>query len=217
MFRRLFTHNLLAVTVASLAATSVSAGTGVVLNLSHAPARGSDAARVTLVEVSDFECPFCGRYSRDIRPLIESTYVQTGRIRYAFVNMPIEARHKNALKASEAAACAGDQGRYWEMHDRLFATQAALGPVHLTIHAQALSLKADVFKACLDSGRHAAEIRADLAMALKAGVTGTPTFFLGVTEPGARTLTVAKTITGAKPFAVFKDALDALLASTRAS
>lgn len=187
------------------------------LHLDKAPVKGSKTARVVLVEVSDYECPFCGRYSREIRPQIEFGYVQTGRIRYAFVNMPIEARHKNAFKAAEAAACAGDQNKYWEMHDRLFATQTALAPIHLPIHAQALGLKADAFKTCLDSGRHAAEIRSDFAIAQQAGVTGTPAFFLAVADPGSTTLKVVKTITGAKPLAVFKQELDALLASTLAS
>ena len=206
----------LAVALAIFTATPTSARTDIMLNLANAPIRGSAAARVTFVEVSDFECPFCGRYSREIRPQIEEGYVRTGRIRYAFIHMPVEARHKNAFKASEAAACAGDQGKYWEMHDRLFAAQAALGPSHLPIHAQALGLKADAFKACLDSGRHADEIRRDFAMAMKAGVTGTPAFFLGVTDPGSTTLKVVKTISGAKPYAVFREALDALLASTSA-
>ena len=213
-------HGLLTALVVAfelLAATATTVRADIVLNLAKAPVRGADAARVTIVEVSDFECPFCGRYSRDIRPQIESEYVRTGRVRYAFINMPIEARHKNAFKAGEAAACAGDQGKYWEMHDRLFANQAAIRLIHLPIHAQALGLKADVFKACLDSGRHAEEIRRDTAMALKAGVTGTPTFFLGVTDRGSTTLKVVKTIAGAKPYSVFKEAIDALLASPPAA
>jgi protein-disulfide isomerase len=215
---RLGTHGLaLAVALGWLVTMPTPAPSQAVLDLANAPVRGSNTARVTLVEVSDFECPFCGRYARDIKPQIESAYVRTGKIRYAFLHMPVEARHKNALKASEAAACAGDQGKYWEMHDRLFANQAAIGPIHLPIHAQALGLKADNFKACLDAGRHTGGIRKDFAMAVKAGVTGTPTFFLGLTSPGSTTLKIVKTISGAKPYPVFKEALDALLASAPAA
>lgn len=166
-----------------------------------------------LVEVSDFECPFCCRYARETEPLIVKEYVDTGKIRYAFVHMPIEARHKNAFHAGEAAACAGDQGQYWPMHHRLFAHQAAIAPMHLPIHAQALDLRLDQFKTCLDSGRHATDIRRDFAMAQQAGVTGTPTFFIGLTDPGSLTLRVSARLIGAKPFAIFKSVIDPLVAS----
>jgi protein-disulfide isomerase len=189
----------------------------IVLRLERAPIKGSTSARVVLVEVSDFECPFCARYVRETKPHIEFGYVQTGRIRYAFLNMPVEARHKNAFKAAEAAKCAGDQGKFWEMHDRLFMNQTAIAPIHLPIHAQILALNPDAFRTCLGSGRHAADIRRDFAVAQQAGVTGTPAFLLGIADPGKSEIRIVNTIVGAKSYQVMRAAIDALLASTAAS
>src|SRR5688572_14403209 len=105
--------------------------TNVTFNLSKAPMRGGASARVAMVELSDFECPFCGRYSRETAPQLMKQYVDSKRIAYAFLHLPV-ATHAFAFKAAEAAACAGDQGKFWEMHDVLFARQGtALAPAYL--------------------------------------------------------------------------------------
>src|SRR5205823_6444165 len=145
------------------------------------PSRGSDTAALTLVEFSDYQCPFCGRHARETYPQIQRDYVSTGKLKYVFRDFPLEAIHPNAFKAAEAAHCAGVQGKYWEMHDRLFANQSALFPAQLFLHAQALGLDPQSFRQCLDSGQYAAEIRKDLEDGQKAGVTGTPAFILGLT------------------------------------
>ena len=125
--------------------------------------------------------------------------------------LPLESIHKNAFKASEAAHCAGEQGKFWEMHDRLFANQNSIEAPMLAGHAQAIGVDAKKFQACLDSGKYSAEIRKNIAEATKYGITGTPTFVIGLTQPNdPKTIKVLKVIRGAQNVSAFKDALDSL-------
>lgn len=188
--------------------------TNVVLNLARAPLRGALTAKVTMVEVSDFECPFCGRFARDTAPQIKKQYVDSKRIGYAFVHMPI-ATHQFAFKASEAAACAADQGKFWEMHDVLFARQgSALAPAFLPGKGDALGLDKAAYNACLATAKHAAYIKADVAQLQQYARTGTPTFYIGTMDPATKMFRSAVRIVGAKPLAIFQQALDAQLART---
>jgi len=127
-----------------------------------------------------------------------------------FLDFPLESIHRSAFKAAEAANCAGEQGKYWEMHDRLYANQNVLD--QWTEHAKAVGLDVPKFEECLNSGRQAAEIRKDMAEGQKAGVTGTPAFFLAYTDPKGSKVTTEVRLTGAQPFSVFKAAIDKLLA-----
>jgi protein-disulfide isomerase len=125
------------------------------------------------------------------------------------MDLPLESIHKNAFRAAEVANCAGEQGKYWEMHDQLFANQKTLDS--WSAHAQAVGLDAAQFDACLASGKHAVEIRGDMTQAQRAGVTGTPGFFLAMTEPGSTRVKSLKFLRGAQPFAAFKAEIDRLL------
>jgi len=186
-----------------------------VLTIDKAPIRGAASARVVLIEVSDFECPFCGRHVRETEPSIQKDYVATGRIRQAFVNLPLTI-HPNAFKAAEAGACAADQGKFWEMHDRMFANQKALGVIHLPSYAASVpGLEADAFRRCLDSGRHDADVRRDMSMAAAAGARSTPTFFIATIDGKTHAVKVVSRINGAKPYAAFQQALDAALAAAK--
>ena len=140
--------------------------------------------------------------------------MKTGMLRYAVRDFPLETIHPLAFKAAEAALCAGDQGKYWEMHLLLFTNQQALGPADLPKHAGTLGLDLGKFQECLDKATHAGEVRRDLAEGTKAGVRGTPTFFLGVIEDGSK-IRVVRRITGAVPLASFKTAIDAALAAPK--
>ena len=175
-----------------------------------APAKGSSTAPVTIVEFSDFQCPFCGRHFRDTYGQLDREYIATGKVRYVFRHLPLERIHPQAFKASEAAECAGAQKRFWEMHDVLFANQQALMPADLARHAQGLKLDAAAFTACM-AGQTAARIRQDMTLAVEAGVRATPTFILGTTLPDGR-VKVVRRLSGALPFATFKTAIDGLLA-----
>ena len=188
----------------------------IVLSVEGAPFKGNPNATVTLVEFTDYECGFCARHVKDTVPELEREYIATGKLKYVFRNFPLESIHKKAFKAHEAAVCAGEQNKFWEMHDRLFAHQSALTLADLPGHADALGLDPERFQSCLNLGRHAAQVRRDLAEGQKAGVTATPAFFLGLTTPNSSTLKVTRTLRGAKPYAAFKEAIDALLAAPAA-
>jgi protein-disulfide isomerase len=181
------------------------------VSIKDEPAKGDPRATVALIEFSDYQCPFCGRYTKDTLPQIESDYVETGKVRYVFRDLPLDF-HKNAFKAAEATHCAAEQGKFWEMHALLFQNQAALGPDQIPGHAKTLGLDATRFQQCLDSGRFAAEIRKDIADATAVGITGTPSFLLGVVQPDGR-VKVMRKLVGAKPYAEFKAAFDSLLAA----
>lgn len=130
------------------------------------------------------------------------------------MDFPLESIHKSAFKLAEAARCAGEQGKYWEMHDRLFDHQKALKLEDLPLHAQAVGLDPEAFQQCLDSGKYSSEIRRDMAEGGRAGVRGAPTFLLGFNESGGKVKAV-KIIRGAQPYANFKEAIESLLASRK--
>jgi protein-disulfide isomerase len=183
------------------------------LSIADSFVKGGPGARVVVVEFSDFQCPFCARHARQTLPQIEREYVTTGKVLYAMRHLPLEALHPDAFRAAAAAECAGDQGRYWQMHERLFANQQALTANDVRRYARETGLEAAAFEKCLDTDTHGPKIRRDLTEAQAAGVTGTPTFFLGFAEPGGK-VRVVRRIQGAHPFPVFKGAIDGLLAET---
>jgi protein-disulfide isomerase len=127
-----------------------------------------------------------------------------------FVDFPLESIHKLAFKAAEAANCAGEQGKFWEMHDRLFANQKSFEP--WKAHAEAIGLDVAKFETCLNAGKQAEEIRKDMAEAQKAGVTGTPLFFLAYTDPNSSKVKTVVRLSGAQPFSAIKAQIDKLLA-----
>jgi protein-disulfide isomerase len=181
------------------------------LTIQGAPIKGSASAPVTIVEFSDFQCPFCGRHFNQTMGLLDKEYISTGKVKYVFRHFPLERIHPQAFKASEAAECAVEQGKFWEMHDRLFANQQMLMPPDLLKHAEAVGLDGAKFASCL-TGQTTARIRGDLTLGAQAGVTATPNFFLGTTIPGGK-IKVTRKLNGAVSFATFKAAIDALLAS----
>jgi protein-disulfide isomerase len=178
-----------------------------------APTLGHGDATVTLIEFTDYQCPFCRRHFAQTMPQLVKDYVETGKLRYVMREFPIQSIHPKAFKAAEAALCAGDQGRYWDMHEAFFADQRKLAPADLKAHAEALGLDVVGFSACLDGGKYAERVRKDLADGVRAGVRGTPSFFLGLTDPADPTkIKAIKSLHGAQPYPVFKQAIDALIA-----
>jgi protein-disulfide isomerase len=180
----------------------------IVLDIADVPAKGPKDAKVVLVEFSDFQCPFCGRFSRDTIPQVQTDYVDTGKIKYVFADFPLETIHPYAFKAAEAASCAGEQGEFWKMHDHLFANQAALKPEDLSKYAETLGLDKSKFQQCLDTQKQAAAIRRIMAQAGDAGVSSTPTVMVGVLQPNSSKVKILRVLKGAQPFAAVKDALD---------
>ncbi len=195
--------------LASAPAPGVANPANLTMPLPEGTWRGDGDATFALIEFSDFECPFCGRFATEIYPQIERDYIKAGRLRYMFVDDPIEQMHPNALKAHEAALCAGEQGKYWEMHARLFANQKALAPEGLRSHAEAAGADGAKLQECLTAGRHAARVRKNAAAAQQVGVRGTPTFLIGVVERGQ--FRAKRVLAGAQPYTVFKDAIETVL------
>jgi protein-disulfide isomerase len=183
------------------------------LTIDGAHVKGSPQARLTIVEFSDYQCPFCARHAQQTMTQIEREFIDTGKVRYAVRNLPLESIHPDAFKAAEAAECAGAQGKFWEMHKLLFANQRALGITELPRHADALGLDGALFRKCLDTGEYAAKVRRDIEDAQKAGLTGTPAFFVGVTRGTDPKVKVVRKISGAQPFSAFKAVLEAMLAA----
>ena len=139
------------------------------------PVRGAGAAPITIIEFSDFQCPFCARVTPTLTRLREA---YGDRVRIVWKDFPLADIHPDATKAAEAAHCAGDQGKYWEFHDRLFANQSALKPDALKQHAAASGIEPKAFNACVDSGRHAERVQQGVKQGRALGVNSTPMLFI---------------------------------------
>jgi protein-disulfide isomerase len=166
------------------------------VKVGDAPTLGPASAKVTVVAFSDFQCPFCSRAVPTLKQ-VEDTY--KGKIRVAFKNMPLPF-HDKAHLAAEAALAANEQGKFWEMHDKLFANQQALDRPNLEKYAEELGLNMAKFKAALDSGKFKDRVDKEAKEGNSFGATGTPTFFIN-----------GHILVGAQPFDAFKTAIDAEL------
>jgi protein-disulfide isomerase len=171
------------------------------VSLDDDPSKGPAAAPVTIVEFSDFQCPFCSQAAGTVKRILEN---YKDRVRFVFRDFPSPSIHPRAQKAAEAAQCANEQGKYWEYHDALFADQSKLAVADLLVTAERLGLQGDVFKTCLDSGKYAAEVSKDMEEGMKAGVNGTPSFFINGIP-----------VAGAQRYEVFSEIIDRELARPR--
>ena len=194
----------------SAASAQAAAAQTVSVRVADAPFRGEANAPVTLVEFSDFGCPFCSRHVRETWPALEH-YVESGQVKHVFIDYPIASLHPLAFRAHEAARCAGDQDRYWDMHAVLFANQSAQQPDALVGHADTLGLEMPTFRQCFDDAKYASAVRDRIAEAQRLRVTATPTFLLGLTDPDSGTLAATTVIVGAKPVGSFEMAIAVLL------
>ena len=163
----------------------------------HDPVRGPADAPITIVEFSEYQCPFCGRVTPTLKQL-EQKYA--GKVRIVFKDFPLP-NHAQAPKAAEAAHCAGDQGKYWELHDRLFGDQQHLQVADLKKQAATVGLDQAKFDQCLDSGTHAGIVQADVELGGQMGVQSTPTLYIN-----------GRVVTGAQPIGVFETIIDEELA-----
>jgi len=197
------------------AATAPAIPQNLTFDLDGAVVKGEKTAKLVLVEFTDIQCPFCARHVKDTAPQIDKAYIESGKLKYVVRDFPLESIHKNAFKAAEATRCAQDQGKFWEMHHRLFENQQTLSPEDLLGHAKALEMKEEDFKKCLDEDTYAASVRKDMAEGQKAGVTGTPAFFIGAVEGDNGKVKVMQRLTGAQPFSAFQAAIDSALAEQK--
>ncbi|HLD72767.1 MAG TPA: DsbA family protein [Candidatus Nanoarchaeia archaeon] len=163
--------------------------------------KGDKNAPVTIVEFSDYECPFCVKFYSETYSQIEKNYIKTGKVKFIYRDFPL-GFHQNAQKAAEAAECAGEQWKYYEMHNKLFEKGVGGGAAGFKQYAKDLGLDQNKFNQCLDSGAMAQEVKKDLADGSKLGVSGTPAFFINGQE-----------IVGAQPYAVFEQIIEQKLKS----
>lgn len=168
--------------------------------------KGADMAAVTVLEISDLQCPFCARFATEIFPRIDSAYVRTGKVRWVYVNLPVPT-HRNAWHAAEAALCAGGvAGRFWEVHDRLFATQADWSNLadprgYFGQLIRAAGVPQGPWETCVTADQVAPLLVQDIMYARQPGVTGTPAFIVND----------EKVLVGVKSFEEWKALLDAEL------
>lgn len=154
-----------------------------------APFRGAADAPVTLVEFSDFHCPFCKRTQETLNQLLQR---YAGKVKLVYRDFPLDSLHPQARQAAEAARCAHDQGKFWEYHDELFAHAPKAASDDLRRYAEQVKLDVAKFENCLSTGAHKAAVQKDVEEATRLGVTGTPAFFVN-----------GRSLTGAQPFEAF--------------
>ncbi len=199
------------------AAGSSAAGSGMATGLTDSVStaadrgriRGSDRAPIWLVEVSDFQCPYCKQWHDESFAAIDKEYVQTGKVRLAYLNFPLASIHKNARAASEAAMCASVQGKFWPLHESLFVSQPRWAGVENPVPtfdslAAAAGVNHSAWQQCMTSHATAALIDADRDRSTSAGVQSTPTFFIG-----------DRKLEGAYPVDSFRVAIEAAIAKAR--
>jgi len=184
------------------------------ISIASRPFRGTNGARIVMVEFSDYQCPFCGRFYRETLPLLDKEYIQAGKIKYVFNNLPLDDLHPVAFKAAEAAECAGEQGKFWDLHGRFFGNQSSISNGDMSSPAKAIGLDMAQFDKCVQSGKTEAVVRAGVQQATSLGIQSTPSFVIGLVNdknPNDGNVKILGVINGAYPYPVFKQALDKAL------
>ena len=173
-------------------------------NVAYDPARvkGDPKAPVTIIEFSDFQCPFCKKTESTLNALLTK---YNGRVKLAFMDFPLQEIHPQAFSAAEAARCAGEKGRFWEYHDALYADQSKLSEAELLTRARALRLDEKSFQSCIEGGKFKSKVESDVEQGKKAGIVGTPGFFIN-----------GVFLSGAQPQAEFERIIDNQLALVEA-
>ncbi len=182
------------------------------VSVDNDPIMGNTDAKVTIIEFSDYECPFCKMFYDQTLPQLKKDYIDTGKAKLVYRDLPLSF-HANAHKEAEAAECARDQGgdiSYFKYHDEIFKRTTSNGTGlaldQLPIIAQDLGLDSAQFTNCFDSGKYKDEVNKDIADATTYGATATPTFFIGKSSSSG--IFFGTKVTGAQPFSVFKSVID---------
>lgn len=179
------------------------------IGMNEMGAKGKRDASVTILEFMDYQCEFCKRHFRDtVRPLLDE-FVTTGKIRYVLRAFPLESIHPLAFGAAETVRCAGEQGKYWEMHELLMLHP--LEKENVRLRSTTIGVNVVELEQCVTSGVHRSGIREDLEEGRRIGVAGTPTVVIGRTQPGGDEIQITKIIRGAEPVKVFRDAIIAAM------
>jgi protein-disulfide isomerase len=178
------------------------------VDIKGAYAIGRADAPVTMIAFIDYQCPFCKSFDVATYPRIKQEFIDTGKVRFVVRDLPLEALHPRAQKAAEATHCSADQGKYWEMREKLIVNTEALEAAAVIGYAREIGLQVDVFKNCLDGGKHAATVRRSVDQARELGIGGTPTFVIG---KGSGDLVTGVKMVGALPYGNFDEKIRELL------
>lgn len=170
---------------------------------------GNKDAPLTMVEFTDYQCPFCGRYEATTFPEIKKNYIDTGKLRLIVRDLPLAELHPHALQAAQAVHCAADQDKFWEMKDLVFKNQNKLDKDALAGYARSLGLDAGAYDRCMADGKHLKEIGEEARYAQSLGITGTPSFIIGKT---AGDTVKGRLVVGALPYQNFAAVIDEMLA-----
>lgn len=181
------------------------------VKISDEPFQGEAQAAITLVVFSDYQCPYCAHFANNTLPLLEQEYIAKGQLKLVFRDLPYLQGHPYAKSAAVAVHCAGEQNKFWPMHNILFADQNRLKMEDLSRNAKLLALDVAVFQSCMNSGRHDEAINEDLEEAKQLSIQATPTFFFGFTPEDGQALSVKGMMTGSQPHETFQRFIDALL------
>ena len=165
--------------------------------LAKGASRGSETAPVTIVELADFQCTFCRKFWKETLPRIEEAHIKTGKVRFVYRHFAILGEH--SVAAAEAAECAGEQRKFWEYHDKLFASQGpfAFTKQNLKHYAKELGLNTVAFAQCIDSGRYIQKVEGETEVGTMLGVRGTPAFFIN-----------GRLLVGAHPIETFRQIIE---------
>jgi protein-disulfide isomerase len=173
------------------------------LNLEGFQMLGNKAAPLTMVEFTDYQCPFCQQFHVTTYAQLKKEYIDTGKLRFYSRDLPLDF-HSNALRAAEAARCAADQGKYWQLRDIMGANPDKLEMSNLMANATGLKMDAAAFRSCVESQKYRSAVQTDVMEAMKIGATGTPTFVVGrSTADGVD----GELVMGAMPYPMFDEKL----------
>lgn len=171
---------------------------------------GDKSASIAILEISDFECPFCARHARDVWPKLKAEFIDAGVVQYALLDYPLSF-HPGAKEAAVAVRCAGEQGKYWEMYGDIFQDRGQSRKEQYKPLAEKNALEMMTYTACFNNPATMAAVNADIALGDKLGVDGTPRFLFGHVKNGQ--LTDLKLLKGARDFETFSDIIKDMQAS----
>jgi protein-disulfide isomerase len=183
------------------------------INVHGEPFRGSPQAHVAILQYSDFDCAYCADYTKTILPKIITNYVATGKVKLFFRDLPLP-EHPNAPFKAKVARCAGEQGKFWEMHDYLFTHQQPMSEADLPNLAKATDLDLNQFAACFGANKYDQVIQRSIASAERLHVDGTPAFLVGTLSEDGGFLKTSQVTLGAQPYEFFQTKLDGLLTTS---
>ncbi len=182
------------------------------VSVAGSPSMGEESADLVLVEFSDLQCPFCVRYYDETFPKIMENFIETGKVRYVAREFPLSRIHPQAQRASEAALCAGEQDKYWELRAKIFANRQNLSESEVEGYAKEVGVDLEPWKACMETDHYREQVEKDLRDVQKLGITGTPSFVIGrAGTGGADSFLATKLLQGAVPYEQFEAAINDLL------